>query len=108
VLTEDGHEGEAYPVTGPEAITYAEVASVLSDVLGREIEHVRVRTSVEDTREGLLNAGMPEPLAEGFFGLLRWFDSGNGAKVFDTVKDVTDKQARPFRRFAEDHAGVFR
>lgn len=104
-LTGDGHEEEAYPVTGPRAVTYAEMATVLSDVLGREVEHVRV--SMDDAREGMLEAGMPEPLVEGYVSLLRWFDAGGGSEVFDTVETLTGTPARGFEQFAEDHAEAF-
>lgn len=38
--TGEGHDGEASPVTGPEAITYADIAAALSRELGRDVEHV--------------------------------------------------------------------
>ena len=40
-LTEDGHVGKAYPLTGDEALTYAEVAELLSAELGRPIAYKR-------------------------------------------------------------------
>lgn len=39
VLVEDGHAGKAYALTGGEALTYDEVAVILSDVLGRRIRY---------------------------------------------------------------------
>jgi uncharacterized protein YbjT (DUF2867 family) len=42
VLTQSGHEGRTYDVTGPEALTYAEVAEQLSLVTGRRISYQAV------------------------------------------------------------------
>ena len=39
VLTEAGHEGRAYELTGAAALTYSEVARIFSEVLGREIRY---------------------------------------------------------------------
>jgi uncharacterized protein YbjT (DUF2867 family) len=42
VLTEPGHEGRAYELSGPEAITYHEAAAILSQTLGRTIRYVPI------------------------------------------------------------------
>src|SRR5665647_1286210 len=42
VLTEPGHEGQAYHLTGPEALSDDDIAARLSEVLGRTISHVQV------------------------------------------------------------------
>jgi uncharacterized protein YbjT (DUF2867 family) len=36
-LTTDGHEGKAYPVTGPETLSVGEQVAILSDILGKQI-----------------------------------------------------------------------
>lgn len=38
-LTEAGHAGESYDVTGPESLTYQEVADLFADELGREVRY---------------------------------------------------------------------
>jgi hypothetical protein len=62
---------------------------------------------MEEAREAMVDAGMPDALVEGFLELQRWFDAGGGATVYDTVETVTGTPARPLRRFVEDHAGAF-
>lgn len=39
VLTEDGHAGQGYTLTGPEALSFTQVAGVMSEVLGRTITY---------------------------------------------------------------------
>jgi uncharacterized protein YbjT (DUF2867 family) len=57
-LTEDGHEGKAYDMTGLEALSFAEAAERISAATGREIRHVDVPP--EAARQGMLSSGMPE------------------------------------------------
>jgi uncharacterized protein YbjT (DUF2867 family) len=61
-LTEPNHEGKAYTLTGPEALTYDELASELSKVLGRSISHISLSPS--DLKNGMLAEGMPEEIAD--------------------------------------------
>ena len=44
-LTEPNHEGKAYTLTGPEALTYDQLANELSKVLGRPISHISLSPS---------------------------------------------------------------
>ena len=57
-LTEDGHEGKAYDITGPESLSFAEAAERISAATGREIRHVDVPP--EAARQGMLSSGMPD------------------------------------------------
>ena len=42
VLTENGHEGEAYTLTGPAAISFHDVAEALSEVLDKDVAYVSI------------------------------------------------------------------
>lgn len=106
VLTEDGHDGQSYVLTGPEALTYGEVAAHLSAATGRAIEFVDVPD--EAAREALAQAGMPRWMAEQLvilYGILR---QGAAAQTTDTVRALTGREQRTFAQFARDHAGLFR
>ena len=50
-LTETGHEGKAYPVTGPEALSMSELVQLLSEAIGKPIEYVPITDDV--AREGM-------------------------------------------------------
>ena len=63
VLTGTGHENQTYPITGPQALTMAEVAAILSEVIGTAIRYVDVPP--EAARQAQLDAGMPRYLADG-------------------------------------------
>src|SRR5437870_6676662 len=58
VLTNDGHDGKVYTLTGPAALGIAEVAGILSEVTGREFTYVDVPEAA--ARDGMLQAGVPQ------------------------------------------------
>ena len=104
-LTEDGHEGETYVLSGPEAITYEQVARDLSEATGRAIEFVDVPD--EAARQVLLDDGVPEVVADlivQLFGALR---DGIAAETTDTVRRLTGREPRSFAEFAREHAASF-
>ena len=70
-LMSSGHEGKIYTLSGPEALTYDDMADELSKALGREIRHVSL--SPEDLKSGMLAEGMPEAIADRMLDLERYF-----------------------------------
>ncbi|HEV3468281.1 MAG TPA: SDR family oxidoreductase [Pyrinomonadaceae bacterium] len=105
VLTEDGHEGRSYDITGPEALSYYDVAERLSAAAGREITYVPI--SPEEFRRGALAAGLPEWLVEALGLLNETFASGRASAVTDVVREITGTEPRTFEQFARDHASAF-
>ncbi|HWW74519.1 MAG TPA: SDR family oxidoreductase [Pyrinomonadaceae bacterium] len=104
-LTEEGHEGQTYVLTGPEALSYSDVAAKLSEATGREIKYVPI--TPEQFREGALGAGLPEWLVSALERLNELFASGRAAEVNDNVRRVGKKEPTTFGRFARDYAAAF-
>lgn len=106
VLTEDGHEGKVYELTGPEAISNREIAEKLSGAVGEPVEHVEV--SYEQARETMVGAGLPEWLADGLIELNKEvYEPGYAASVTDGVEEALGRRPRTFDEFARDHAEAF-
>ena len=105
-LTEDGHEGQTYVLSGPEALTYQDVAAKLSEATGRKITYLPVTR--EQFRAGALAAGMPEWLVDGLELLNEMFIAGGAAEVTDAVRRVGRKEPTTFDQFARDHAEAFK
>ncbi|MDQ3650343.1 MAG: SDR family oxidoreductase [Acidobacteriota bacterium] len=105
-LTEDGHENKTYVITGPEALSYAEIAEKFSGVLGRKISYVDVEP--EAARKGMMAAGMPEWFAEALNELFAVFSAGHGATVTNVVREVARKEPITFDQFAQDYAAAFK
>jgi uncharacterized protein YbjT (DUF2867 family) len=104
-LVEEGHEGEAYVLTGPEALSYADVAAKLSEATGREVSYVPI--SPEQFRQGALAAGLPEWLVGALERLNEIFAAGYAAEVTDHVRSVGRKEPITFDQFARDYAQAF-
>lgn len=106
VLTSDGHEGEAYVLTGPEAVSYAEAADVYSRVLGREVRWQEV--SLEDARDSMRQAGLPEELAVGFAEILGGYRAGGVMRdVSPAVEQLTGRAPRTFEDFVRENRAAF-
>jgi len=105
-LTEVGHENQTYVITGPEALSYTEMAEKLSGMLGRKISYVDVPP--EAAKRGMMDAGMPEWFAEALNELYAAWTEGHGAIVTGVVRDVTKKEPLTFDEFARDYAGAFK
>ncbi|WP_114778377.1 SDR family oxidoreductase [Botryobacter ruber] len=105
VLTGTGHEGKAYELTGPEAISNEQVAALLSQVTGREINYVEV--PAEKAREAMVARHMPEKLADAMVELYSAYKAGFGTRVTNTVAEVSGREPYTFQLFAEDYKDCF-
>ncbi|MEU0098618.1 NAD(P)H-binding protein [Streptomyces sp. NPDC006267] len=104
VLTGTGHEGRAYAVSGPEAITAREQTAQLSRVLGRPLRFEEL--GVDAARTALL-AKYPPPVAEAFLESGERQRTGAKAAVLPTVQELTGRPARPFSVWSAEHAEAF-
>jgi uncharacterized protein YbjT (DUF2867 family) len=105
VFTSSGHEGKAYVITGPEALTFKQAAEKLSAVLGRDIQYVDVPLSA--AADGMRKSGMAEWNVRTVTELLGYFASGAAAAVTDTVPRLLGRPAIPFAQFVQDHRAEF-
>jgi uncharacterized protein YbjT (DUF2867 family) len=105
VLLEDGHAGRAYEITGPEALSFEDVANKLSAIRKRQVTYVDIPP--ERAREGMLRAGTPDWLADAILELYAGYRIGTGELVTDVVERLTDQRPRSFDEFAVDYAEHF-
>ncbi|NED93287.1 NAD(P)H-binding protein [Streptomyces sp. SID11233] len=103
-LTEDGHEGAAHTLTGPEAISAAEQTRLLAQVLGVSLRFEEL--APEEAHAALLRRHPPE-LADALLSSARRQRDGAKAAVGSGVRDVTGRPARSFAEWAGDHADAF-
>jgi uncharacterized protein YbjT (DUF2867 family) len=104
-LTEDGHDGRTYHVTGPEAITYHDVAAALTQELGRPVEFVDVP---EDAAvAAMLAGGAPDWLAHGATEVYRAVRGGTAADTTDVVRVLLRREPYSFGDFARTARDAF-
>jgi uncharacterized protein YbjT (DUF2867 family) len=104
-LTQDGHEGKAYALTGPESLSSADVASRISDATGHAVQYVDV--PVEATVQGMIARGVPEWFAGAMGEVQAHIRSGHADTVTDEVARLTGAQPRSFAQFCADNRATF-
>jgi uncharacterized protein YbjT (DUF2867 family) len=105
VLMGSGHEGRTYELTGPEAVTYRDVARELSRATGTHVEYVDVPPAL--AREGLVASRMPDWLVEHLDGAFAKIRAGELGSTTDTVAVLTGRPPRSIADFLTDHADTF-
>jgi len=105
VLTEVGHEGKTYDLTGPASISFHDVAATLSKILGKQVNYVTV--PLEAAREGMINMGLSEWFGDAMSEYSQAFSEGYGDFTTEDFEQVTGKPARSYETFARDFAQVF-
>jgi len=105
-LTGSGHEGQSYEITGPELMSFYDVADRFSEVLGKQVEYVNqdpaaYRETIAPflTSEWHLNAVM-QLFSEIAGGVVT-------PKVTDTFAQLVGREPISFTQFVRDHIGVF-
>jgi uncharacterized protein YbjT (DUF2867 family) len=104
-LTSDGHVGKTYTITGPEALSFQEVAQKLAVATGRPVTYQDVPLTT--VRQELVTTGLPAWLVEVRMEFATALRDGRAAAVVDTVQAVTGQPARTFDAFAREHAALF-
>ena len=104
-LTGPGHEGKTYELTGPEALTFREIADQLSKATGKPIRYVPVTRDAAE--ESMRKAGMPDWNVRALGELYGFFASGQAARLSDAIERVTDRPPIRFEQFARDFASLF-
>ncbi|MCI3227184.1 SDR family oxidoreductase [Streptomyces sp. NP-1717] len=97
-LTEDGHTGRTYELSGPRAVTLTEAAATISTAAGREIRYVPV--SVAEYVADLVHQGLPPADAEAFADVVAPLREGRDAYVSDGVQRALGRAPRSFAQFA--------
>jgi uncharacterized protein YbjT (DUF2867 family) len=105
VLTDGGQDGETLVLTGPEAVTWAQLAGILTAVTGRSVEFVDVPP--EAARRGMIESGLPEFVADQLLAIFAMLREGAAETVTGTVEELTGRPSRTFENFARDHAAAF-
>jgi uncharacterized protein YbjT (DUF2867 family) len=105
-LTENHHANKAYVLTGPEVVTYFDVARLLSEATGKPIVYEAL-TEDEAVKE-LIESGVPEPVARSRVGVHRSFSTGAFAEVTGDAHKLLQRTPRSFAEFAHDNASAFR
>jgi len=104
VLTGSDHAGKAYTLTGPDALTYDEMAGELSKALGRVIRHIGLLPA--DMKAGMLAQGTSEGIVDRLMDLERFYRDGGASRITNDIKHVTGRDPIQFAQYARDCAAL--
>lgn len=105
LLVTHDRDGEAFDITGPEALDHDEVAREISRAMGRKITYEDIQPAV--LKSGLLASGVPADYAEFLLMILGFLREGYNAGVTDGVKRVLSREPRRFAGYASDFKDRF-
>ncbi|MFF3575119.1 NAD(P)H-binding protein [Nocardia jiangxiensis] len=105
LITPAAHTGAAYSLTGPQALTVAEAAAIISETSGQRVIHQDLDR--ETWIAGVLSTGMPVEYGPVLRQLTETIASGNGSHPDNTVEKITGSPARTFRDFAHANAAAW-
>ena len=100
VLSEDGHANQAYDITGPEALSGADLGAIASELSVTPVEAVAVDDE-EYVRILVEYAGLPEPIAQFLASFGRAGREGQLSTVSNAVEELTGSPSQRFRDLLE-------
>jgi uncharacterized protein YbjT (DUF2867 family) len=105
LLHPEVHANKTYELNGPEALSNADIAKRLSEVIGREIKYVDIPVAAQ--RKAMLDAGMPEGQVTAILELQEYYRSGGCAIVDRTVAEILGRNPRTLDEFLRENAANF-
>ena len=105
VLTEPGHDGRSYLLTGPEALSPADMVAVLADVLDMPLEYVEVSPAA--ARQTLVDHGLAPVVVDAIMALRAAAVDGFTWTVTPAVETITGRPATSFREWARRNRNAF-
>ena len=100
------YAGGSLPITGPEALSYAEMTTKIAAAVGKPLRFQAI--SDEEARQQQIAWGAPEPLVEARLSIFRAIREGRLATVTDTVERVLGRKPIAFDQWAQENAMAFR
>jgi uncharacterized protein YbjT (DUF2867 family) len=100
------HSGAAYSLTGPQALTVADAAAIISRATARPLVHQDLDR--EAWVAGILATGIPAEYGAVLRQLTETIAAGNGSQPNATVEQITGRPARIFDEFAQANASAWK
>jgi uncharacterized protein YbjT (DUF2867 family) len=101
----DRYENKKYGITGNKALSYSQVAEILSNALGRRITYVNI--TEEDARKAMKKMGMEEWLIDALIEFYNVIKSGDASQSTAVVEQITGRKPISFEQFVRDYSSSF-
>ncbi len=105
-LTQPGHTGKKYVITGSEALSYRQATEILAQAIGRPLSFID--EPFGEARARLTGAGQPAWLVDSLLAIAAYQRAGGPTEtITSVVADLTGRPPRTFSEFARDYAARF-
>ena len=105
-LSQHGHAGKKYVITGGEALSYRQATDILGEAIGRPLRFID--EPFDEARARLTQAGQPAWLVDSLLAIAAYQRAGGPTEtITSVVADLTGTLPRTFAQFARDYAGAF-
>jgi uncharacterized protein YbjT (DUF2867 family) len=99
------YENKGYDITGQDALSYMQVADILSNEVGKKISYIEI--TEDDARKGMEKTGIDGWYIDIMIELFRIIRAGYGSETTAAVEHITGRKPISFAQFAKDYAEVF-
>jgi uncharacterized protein YbjT (DUF2867 family) len=106
VLTTAKYLGDSLPITGPRALSYAEMTEQIATAIGKPLRFEAVSDEYE--RRAMTKGGAPAAIIDAHISIYRSIREGRMAKVTDTVENVLRRKPFSFAEWVQENAAAFR
>jgi uncharacterized protein YbjT (DUF2867 family) len=103
-LSEDGHVGKVYELTGPRLLKFEQAVGEIAAAIGRELRYVPV--SIEEYAAAAREQGVPEDVVEFLKYLFGEVLDGRNAVLTDGVQRALGREPRDFSQYAREAAAA--
>jgi NAD(P)H dehydrogenase (quinone) len=103
VLTGEGHENRSYELTGPKALSYADIAALISAASGKQVTYVA--PTVEAFTEELTKAGVPAMYIGLFAGFSGAVKDGEFAEVSEDLEQLIGRKGGSVEAYVKEVYG---
>ena len=105
-LTQPGHLGKIYVVTGSEAISYRQAAEIIGNVIGKKLRFVD--ESPEEAQARRIREGVPPAVIKSILAIGAYQRAGGKTvTITETVAELTGRPPRTVAEFVKENAAVF-
>jgi uncharacterized protein YbjT (DUF2867 family) len=99
------HVARTYWPSGPQALSYADAATILSKVLHRTVTFHEL--TFQQQKQAMIDVGVPEPIAQMNAQAMDLFAQGDCDWTTDVVPSILGRPSGTFEQFITDHVSAF-
>lgn len=105
-LTQDGHQHKTYSLTGPDSLSFSDMAAIVGDAAGKPVRYQAM--DPDAFREAMLGGGTPGQVADFYATMYEGIRNDSAAAVTDDVQRITGRPPVSFADYARAAADLWR